>query len=125
MPNRPRIMVVDDEPAVLLTYSAILEQQGYAVTALKSAQEAKAALEAQHFDVLLCDLTLERRSSGFEVIDHAVRVDSGTHCILLTGYATDEISREAEQKNVQVVFKPVQIEELLALVATLARKKAS
>ena len=126
MGARPRILVVDDEPSVLITYSAILEQQGYAVTALKTAQEARAALDSGSYDLLLCDLSLERNQSGFDVIDHARRNDGTLRAILLTGYATQEISNQAASKGVEVLFKPVRVEELLATVARLVRdKKAS
>jgi CheY-like chemotaxis protein len=124
--RRPRILVVDDEPAVLVTYSAILEQQGYDVTALKTAQEARAALDSGGYDLLLCDLSLERNQSGFDVIDYARRRNGAARAVLLTGYASPEITDQAESKDVEVLFKPVQVEELLATVARLVRdQKAS
>jgi CheY-like chemotaxis protein len=123
MRTSPRLLLVDDEPAVLSTYSAILEQHGYDVTAFRTAGEARSALDTNGFDLLLCDLSLERNQSGFDVIDYARGRDGNLHAILLTGYASDEITQRAARKNVEVLFKPVQIEELLATIARLLRRE--
>ena len=120
---KSRILIVDDEPSVLLTYSAILQQQGYEVDGATSWVEARDALDTHKYDVLLCDLALERHRSGFDVINYAREHDSGVYPILLTGYSTDEIAQEAERRGVVVLFKPVQIEELLAIVADLVRRR--
>jgi CheY-like chemotaxis protein len=44
--RRYRILVVDDEPSVLLTYQMILEQKGYEAVAAPSSEEARRALES-------------------------------------------------------------------------------
>ena len=63
-----RVLVVDDEAAVLLTYKMILEREGYQVTAASTSLEAKSAIEKQDFDLVLCDYSLEQQHTGFEVI---------------------------------------------------------
>jgi DNA-binding NtrC family response regulator len=117
-----RVLVVDDEASVLVTYRLILEQQGYAVTACRTSREAIAAVEQQDFDALLCDYSLEEQHTGFEVITAARKRDPELPAALLTGYATLETVDEAQLKNIRVMFKPIEIEEFLATTSSMLRR---
>ncbi len=122
-PQRSRILVVDDEPSVLLTYKLILEQKGYEVLAAASSLEAKQAIEQESIDLLLCDLSLEERHTGFEVIEFARKRQPAAISVLLTGYASKDISEQAEQGGVAVLFKPIDIEEFLGTISAQLRKR--
>lgn len=122
-PQRSRILVVDDEPSVLLTYRLILEQQGYEVLAAASSVEARKAIDQETIDMLLCDLSLEERHTGFEVIEYARKRQPGTISVLLTGYASKDVSEQAEQGGVAVLFKPIDIEEFLSTISAQLRKR--
>src|SRR5262249_58907703 len=98
--DKYRILVVDDEASVLLTYRLILEQQGYAVTACSTSREAVDALEKTEFDAILCDYSLEEQHTGFEVIHAARRRYPEIPAALLTGYATLETADEADFKSI-------------------------
>ena len=91
-----RVLVVDDEAAVLLTYRLILERQGYEVVACGTSKAAIQAMEQQRFDVVLCDYSLEEQHTGFEVISVARNIDSAIPAALLTGYATKETADGSE-----------------------------
>jgi DNA-binding NtrC family response regulator len=117
-----RVLVVDDEAAVLLTYRLILERQGYEVVACGTSAQAVAAVEKQQFDVVLCDYSLEEQHTGFEVISAARKIDSGVPAALLTGYATKETADEAASQGIGVMFKPIEIEEFLATTSNMLRK---
>ena len=108
-----RILVTDDEPSVLITYRMILEQRGYEVISALSSAEARKALETQELDLLLCDLSLEEKDSGFQVIEYARRRCPGLRCLLLTGYASKEVSDRAQRLGISVLFKPIDIQEFL------------
>jgi PAS domain S-box-containing protein len=54
--GRARILVVDDEPHVAEIIARALES--YDVTVAESGKRAHALCEAQHFDVILCDVTM-------------------------------------------------------------------
>lgn len=117
-----RVLVVDDESSVLITYRLILEQQGYLVTACRTSREAITAVEQQNFDVLLCDYSLEEQHTGFEVITAARKRDPELPAALLTGYATLETVDEAQLKSIQVMFKPIEIAEFLATTSSMLRR---
>ena len=117
-----RVLVVDDEAAVLLTYRLILERQGYDVMACGTSVQAIAAIEKQKFDVVLCDYSLEEQHTGFEVISAARQRDADVPAALLTGYATKETADEAASRGIGVMFKPIEIEEFLATTSSMLRK---
>jgi two-component system, NtrC family, nitrogen regulation response regulator NtrX len=121
MVSKPSILVVDDEASVLFTYRMILEQQGYAATAAISCKEALEEVAKHDFDLLLCDLSLEERSTGFEVFDAARRRNAEVPCVLLTGYASTDAVEKAEKQGVTVLFKPIEIDEFLSTVSNLLR----
>lgn len=117
-----RVLVVDDEAAVLLTYRLILERQGYEVVACGTSAQAIAAIETQRFDVVLCDYSLEEQHTGFEVISAAREHDSMVPAALLTGYATKETADEAVSRGIGVMYKPIEIEEFLATTSNMLRR---
>jgi DNA-binding NtrC family response regulator len=119
------ILVVDDEPAVLLTYSMILRQNGYDVTGVSSAREAKLVLEERSFDLLVCDFALEGSRSGLEVLDFARSRYAAIPAILLTGYGTRELGEEADRKRVTLLFKPIEVNDLLETISTLTRARTA
>ena len=117
-----RVLVVDDEAAVLLTYRLILERQGYEVVACRTSVQAIEAIEQQRFDMVLCDYSLEEQHTGFEVISVARKQDSGVPAALLTGYATKETADEAAARGINVMFKPIEIEEFLSTTSSMLRR---
>ena len=117
-----RVLVVDDEAAVLLTYRLILERQGYEVVACGTSVQAIEAIERQRFDLVLCDYSLEEQHTGFEVISVAKKQDSEVPAALLTGYATKETADEAASRGISVMFKPIEIEEFLATTSSMIRR---
>jgi CheY-like chemotaxis protein len=119
--SKQSILVVDDDPSVLFTYRMILEQQGYAATAAATSSEAISILERNDFDLLLCDLSLEEKHTGFEVFDFARSRNGGVPCVLLTGYASKEAVDRAEREGVAVLFKPIDIEEFLSTISRVLR----
>jgi two-component system response regulator HydG len=117
-----RVLVVDDEAAVLLTYQLILERQGYEVLACGTSVQAITAVQNERFDVVLCDYSLEEQHTGFEVISAARKLDPEVPAALLTGYATKETADEAASRSIGVMFKPIEIEEFLSTTSNMVRR---
>lgn len=122
MKRKRHILVVDDEPNVLITYRLILQQRGYEVSAAISSEEARKTLLNDEIDLLLCDLSLEKQENGFDVIDVARQKDPQMPAVLLTGYATPEANERAEASGIPVLFKPIDINELLQTITALLRE---
>ena len=111
---------VDDEPGIRLTLPPLLEERGFQVTVAANVTEALAIIEKQEFDILLCDLNIDREADGFTVA-HAVR-EANPNCvtILLTAYpAFDTAVRSIRQEVDDYFTKPANLDEV---VSTIDRK---
>jgi DNA-binding response OmpR family regulator len=122
MEHKHHILVVDDEPNVLVTYRLILQQRGYRVSAALSSEEARQAIITDRIDLVLCDLSLEKQENGFDVIEFARQKDAPVPAVLLTGYATPEATDRAQELGIPVLFKPIDINELLETISALLRE---
>lgn len=111
--RKPRVLIVDDEPSVLITYKLILEQQGYEVSACGTSVEAIAAIQKIDFDLVMSDYSLEKQHTGFEVIERARSKNPVVPSMILTGYASQETADKAAAMKVGVLYKPIEIEEFL------------
>jgi len=118
-----RLLVVDDDASVLLTYQLLLQEQGYEVNAAISSKKAKEELRRSNFDVVLCDLSLEQDRTGFEVFEFARQMYPAIPCVLLTGYANKEATDRAEVGGIEVLFKPIEIEEFLQTIRTVLKNR--
>jgi DNA-binding NtrC family response regulator len=123
MKRKFRILVVDDEPNVLVTYRLILQQQGYEVSAALSSEEARRSLAEEEIDLLLCDLSLEKQENGFDVIEFARQKNPDIPTVLLTGYATPEANDRADEMDIPMLFKPIDIKELLQTISEMLRNE--
>ena len=63
-----RILVVDDELAILLTLRAILEMNGFEVETAASAKEAEKKLSGNSFHMVITDMRMEHETAGYDVI---------------------------------------------------------
>lgn len=84
-----RILIVDDEPAVRTTLSAMLKRRGYAVTEAASGEEALDLIEQHSFDLLLLDLQMPG-ISGMNVAQQAHQLQLDTSILILTGHGSLE-----------------------------------
>ncbi|HTC92878.1 MAG TPA: response regulator [Terriglobales bacterium] len=124
------VVVVDDEPALALTYRLFIQREGHAAFSAESYQDAVNTLsECDAVDLLLTDLALDSKYTGFDVIDAARSRFPELPCVIITGYATDAVIDRATAIGVLVLHKPVPIEYLLETIrksldvtATLDRK---
>lgn len=123
MKPKLRILLVDDQPTILLTYTLILEQQGYAVASAATCEQAERLLREEAFDLLLCDFGLDGGRSGFEVVDLARARNPEIGSVLLTGFASSEIDEQAADRQTLVLTKPVEVPELLRKLETLVRTR--
>src|SRR5689334_9094870 len=116
------ILLVDDQPARLLTYRAILEPLGHNLVAVNSGLEALEALMKQDFAVVLLDVKMPGMD-GFEtaalIHDHP-RFES-TPIIFVTGVHVTEFDRLKGYKAgaIDYVYIPVVPEILRSKVAVL------
>lgn len=117
MPNRKRLLFVDDEPSIRLTLPPVLEDHGFAVTTAESVDDAIARMNDARFDVLLSDLNIGQEGDGFQVVSAMKKRHPGCVTIILTGYPAFESAVLAIRHQVDdYVVKPADIDVLVKAI---------
>jgi CheY-like chemotaxis protein len=80
------ILVVDDDPSVLLMLRAVLESVGHTVTTATSAADARKQLSTGWFDLVVTDMRMESETAGFDVVRAARKRSEPPAIIILTAY---------------------------------------
>jgi two-component system, OmpR family, alkaline phosphatase synthesis response regulator PhoP len=91
MNERRRVLVVDDEPDVLLLCRVNLEFEGYEVVEASDGEEAMERLREQRFDVVLLDVMMPKMD-GWQVLE-AVKADEALRelpVVMLTAKVQDQ-----------------------------------
>lgn len=115
-----RIVVVDDEPTIVLMCRRVLEAQGHSVHGFTSVQAALAQLEAEDAELLVVDYKMPELN-GLEFVQRAWSVRPGLRVVMITAHGTREVINRATQTGVQsVVLKPFTPTELARGVAAAA-----
>ncbi|HKW17101.1 MAG TPA: response regulator [Terriglobales bacterium] len=113
-----RLLFVDDEAAIRTTLAAILRRYGFSVTVAATAQEALDHIGAQEFDLLLCDLNLQREADGYAVIRAMREAQPRCVAIVLTGYPGVDSAIEGIHLGIDdYIVKPTSPDVLVALLA--------
>ena len=125
---RPKlILVVDDEPAILMTAAAILDMQGYkTATARDGAAALERALELKP-DLVLSDVVMPRMNGVQLAIELKDKLPSAAILLFSGNAETADILEEARSHGheFKILAKPVPMDELLSEVKNSLRSKAA
>jgi two-component system response regulator AtoC len=119
-PGLGRVLLVEDEPAILRLYGLVLAEVGYSVESVSDGAAAAAALEAEEFDVVLSDLTLPGMS-GVELLQLARDRHPDLPLIVMTGGDVEDVLEAMEGHALRCLLKPVRYEILKACVDQAVR----
>jgi two-component system response regulator AtoC len=119
-----KLLVVDDEKNLRTVVQKELSRQGYTVEAASDGEEAWEMLEAEDFDVVLCDINMPRLD-GMGLLRRLCELNHNRpEVIMLTGQATVETAIEAMKLGAyDYLTKPYRIAELSVLVEQAAEKQ--
>ncbi len=123
-----RILLVDDDVAVLLTLKAVLELHGFEVDTAGSSVEAFARLESGVYQMVISDLRMETEEAGLEVIRTARRQAYDPATALLTAYPPSGKHWGGEDwagaNSDSLLIKPLGTRDLLRQVEALLIRHA-
>jgi DNA-binding response OmpR family regulator len=117
----PRVLVVDDEPNILLSLEFLMQQAGFEVTTAEDAEQAQVLISRQVPDLILLDISLPG-ISGFDLLEQ-LRADEATRSlpvVMLTAHG-----REVEKEKGMAlgasdyITKPFSTRELVSRVQAL------
>lgn len=123
--KRPWVLLAEDEPGILFTFSAILRQQGYQVETARTYAEAQQRMLAHRYDAMIADLNMERVGLGLELARQAKELQPPPAVVIYTGYPTLEQLRAALAMRVDyLALKPVDLEEIKRALHRLVTRRA-
>jgi CheY-like chemotaxis protein len=120
----PRILVVDDTPALMDVVRKCLEQEGYRVRTCLESRNAVQIARDERPDLIMLDVVMPE-VSGWDVLA-ALRLDPAfqkTPVIVCTAYVAEALGRLEELKgpdqHLGLLPKPFELEELIEVVASV------
>jgi DNA-binding NtrC family response regulator len=114
-PPKPNILVVDDDASLLDALERALKLAGEQVMAVGTFAEAKRALAAGHFDVLIADVRLGA-FNGLQLALLARDQSPGIRLIVFSGFDDPVLRQEAERLGAVYLLKPVTAGYLIELI---------
>jgi two-component system OmpR family response regulator len=128
LPAGPRLLIVDDEAAILFAMGDYLSRSGYAIDRARSREEAERLIAAAVYDLVLVDLrlgTAEPRG-GLELLRQVSARQPWARMILLTAYGSAEVEAELAQLGAgRLLSKPQPLARIAAEVAALLERPDS
>jgi DNA-binding response OmpR family regulator len=123
-----RILLVDDEVAVLLTLKAVLEINGFEVETAASAREGRLKLRSHEYHMVISDMRMESDEAGAEVIAAARSAPYQPAVALLTAYPVAEEDWQemgADRMLVKPMHTRMLLEQIDRLMESHSRKPES
>ncbi|GGG52345.1 response regulator [Paenibacillus radicis (ex Gao et al. 2016)] len=115
-----KVLLVDDEPHITRNLEKVIPWEMLGLTVggtAKNGMEALELLEAQPFDLVLCDIRMPIMD-GLELVKHIREKGAECDIIMLSGYQDFAYTRAAIQYGVQdYVLKPIPYDELTGVIA--------
>ena len=112
MPEKRRILVVDDEETLRDVLSGELVNSGYDVTTASDGDEAISTIQNKKFDLVLLDIKMPK-VDGFEVLKFIKKTIPTLRVIMLTGFADLKNAIESKKHGAEdFVSKPYDLVDL-------------
>lgn len=120
MNKKPRVLFVDDDDALRMTFSLGLQAEGYVVDSVSSTREALVLLANRVYPLVITDIYLDERT-GLDVLKAAKDNNPTSAVIVITGQGTIETVMKATSGGAfEYLAKPFDMSTLLAAVRKAA-----
>jgi len=110
------LLVVDDEPQMLIAINETLRRSGYCITTAGSGMEALCRLKEKYYQLVITDMRMPE-ISGLDLLRKVKTVAPQTPVVLLTAYGTIQNAVDAMRHGAfDYLLKPFSVESLEAVV---------
>ena len=125
-PDRPRILICDDQPDVRQALRLLLKCEGYATEMVESPAQAIEAVRARKFAAVLFDLNYTRDTTsgreGLEALPHLLALDRDLPVVVMTAWGSIDLAVDAMRRGARdFISKPWDNDKLLKLIETQVR----
>ncbi|WP_437747323.1 response regulator [Sorangium sp. So ce1504] len=119
--SRPRVLVIDDEPAIREALDTVLSFEGYDVATAATGEAAVEQVKGEPFDLVITDLRMPGMG-GDETLAALKRLHPNLPVIVVTAHASDAAAARCSKEGaLWIVRKPVDLDDLLRLVRAAVR----
>ncbi len=119
----PRVLLVDDEPALLRLMARALKAAGFETLCARSGREALCVLRSQSLDAMITDIGMPELD-GISLLRSSRHLAPGLPVIVITGDTTEATAEEVGRLGaVALLLKPVRVGELLELSRRVVRRE--
>ncbi len=123
--DRPKVLVIDDEPDLRTLYEFSLVREGYRVHTAEGVAQALEALQGQRFDAVISDMRLQD-GMGLDVLRFLSQAQRSERCVVITAYGSAENAVEALKAGAfDYLTKPVDLKQFRSVVAQAVRSSHS
>ncbi len=120
-----KILIVDDEPNVRLSYRVALETEGYVIKEAHCGAMALDELTAGSFDLAILDMRMPE-TDGLDLLGEMRRRDFNTPSIIITAHGdVSQAVRAMKLGAIDFLKKPITPKELRDVVADVASRHGS
>ncbi len=121
MQDKLEVLLVDDERIVGNRLKPALTRIGCSVEVFEDPKEALQRIHEKEFDVIVTDIMMED-VNGIQILEEAQKRTARTKVIIISGYATVSLAREAMDKGAfDIIEKPFRPGDLRSVIAAAAR----
>lgn len=114
-----RVLIVDDEPLILLTLSRFLKKK-MEVKTVASAEEAIDEIMAKHYDLCFLDISLPGMT-GLEALKKIKRLSPFTKVTIMTGnFLSEAMTRQIDEAAYSFIEKPFELLHIQNVVNRVA-----
>ena len=122
MEEKLYIMIIDDEDIVGKRLQPALEKRGDIVETFVDSRKALERFDEVNFDIVITDIRMDD-IDGLEVLEHVTSHSKQTKVIMITGYATVEVARQALAKGAfDFIAKPFKPNDLRTIIEKAAKQ---
>ena len=120
MEKKIQILILDDEPIVGKRLGPALAKMGAEVEVFENPVKALERIQEKTFDIVVTDIRMDDMD-GIEILEKVKDRSAETKVIMITGYATVEVAREALGKGafdfIAKPFKPGDLRDVIVKAA--------
>ncbi|MBI4124352.1 MAG: response regulator [Deltaproteobacteria bacterium] len=117
-----KILIVDDQPSMLETFTDILTDKGFLVDVAEDGFQAIDKVKQAKYDIIFMDIRMPG-INGVQTFREIKKVDEGAAVIMMTAYAVEDLVREAIIEGAYtVIYKPFDIERIVSTIERVLKK---
>lgn len=126
--GQPRILIVDDEPAILFAYRKLIEREKIEVDVCETHHEALVLIKSRTYFAVIADMRLVGTDNmdGLKIVCAMKELQPDSKIILVTGYGNKEIEQKAFEMGASYYFeKPVMPAAIMEALKSLGHHTLS